>query len=198
MTCSCSSSREQVIRYQPRSGDKTFMRCPWGSTVSIPTGGLGGVIETLLARETMCLIRSRREWRKGRIPPQCQTQRKGVVMPEVIIINADRAEITRLDRAAKAGDPEAIDYMSNWWADYSDVELACFICDAVVEKPIHSAIVGSVSDSSKVDILPLCSKCKNLPRQLQWARITKILRKMHRAVTGKDRHYSFCLPHNRQ
>ena len=92
-------------------------------------------------------------------------------MPEVIVINADRAEITRLDRAAKAGDPEAIDYMSNWWADYSDVELACFICDAVVEKPIHSAIVGSVSNSSKVDILPLCSKCKNLPRQLQWARI---------------------------
>lgn len=119
-------------------------------------------------------------------------------MPEVIIINADRAEITRLDRAAKAGGPEAIEYMSNLWADYSDVELACFICDAVVEKPIHSAIVGSVGDSSKVDILPLCSKCKNLPRQLQWARITKMLRKMHRAVTGKDRHYSFRPPHNRQ
>jgi len=30
MTCSRSPSWEQVVRYQPRSGDKIFMRCPWG------------------------------------------------------------------------------------------------------------------------------------------------------------------------
>jgi hypothetical protein len=30
MTPSCSSSQEQVIRDQPRLGDKNFMRCPWG------------------------------------------------------------------------------------------------------------------------------------------------------------------------
>ncbi len=114
----------------------------------------------------------------------------------VMILTLPRAEVYEQDRLAQANDPAAIQYMENLWAGM-DEDLSCLLCDAVVERPVHSLIIGSPGRSDEVTVVPVCQACMALPRLVKWNRASRLLRKMHQARTGKQRHYSFHVPHRR-
>ena len=59
----------------------------------------------------------------------------------VMILTLPRAEVYEQDRLAQANDPAAIQYMENLWAGV-DEDLSCLLCDAVVERPVHSLMAA--------------------------------------------------------
>ena len=115
----------------------------------------------------------------------------------VMILTLPRAEVYEQDRLAQANDPAAIQYMENLWAGM-DEDLSCLLCDAVVERPVHSLIIGSPGRSDEVTVVPVCQACMALPRLVKWNHPgSSPSSEVHQARTGKQRHYSFHVPHRR-
>ena len=121
-------------------------------------------------------------------------------MAELVLLSFDRAEIAALHKQSVNGEPEAVRFFQNLWADYRDQSLDCFLCDREIpeaEFPPICCIVGDIADPTKAIGCPLCERCRDLPQMVRWNRCMKMLRQMHRAKTGKDFHYVFS-PLNRQ
>ena len=84
-------------------------------------------------------------------------------MPELILLSFNRTEIIALNRAACNGDAEATTFLDALWNPYRDRAIACFLCDAAVEFPVFSEVVGDLTDASKASAVPLCAQCRGLP-----------------------------------
>ena len=107
-------------------------------------------------------------------------------MPELILLSFDRNEIIALNRPSRNGDAEANRFFETLWEPYREKALACFLCDAVVEFPVFSEIVGDLADANKAVGVPLCHQCGTLPKMVKWSRTMKMMCAMHKAKTGKN------------
>src|SRR5215831_3548715 len=112
-------------------------------------------------------------------------------MSELLLLSLARRDVVGIDRAARQGDQTATVWLENLFTPYRDREIACFLCDTPVPpaEPIYSSIVGDLADAEKCVAVPLCADCGELPQMLKWSRVLKMLRKMHKARTGKDLHF---------
>jgi hypothetical protein len=113
-------------------------------------------------------------------------------MSELILLNLDRAEFLGLHKAAERGDQAAREALAHLWDDYDHVEIECFLCSELVEKPPFTHVLPEFSDGkdgndTKLIGTPLCAKCRDLPHQIRWSRSLKILVKMFSAKLSAQR-----------
>jgi hypothetical protein len=117
-------------------------------------------------------------------------------MAELVLLNLNRIEYTRLyQRATQQHDPDAAEALRHLW-DEVDKELECFVCSALVERPIWSQILPDINDDQLI-AAPLCGKCRELPGNLRQSRSLRVLKRMLSARTGKNVTFNFNL-HYRQ
>jgi hypothetical protein len=107
-------------------------------------------------------------------------------MPELIVMSIGRAEFGELHRRAGAGDICARDAIIGLWQEHEDKELACFICDNVIEeRPVKSQVLPENNEYDKLIVTALCDHCFDLPPMLRLGRRLKILKRMYAQRTGK-------------
>jgi hypothetical protein len=116
-------------------------------------------------------------------------------VPSLQLLTVDRAELSRLQALAKAGDTDADSALSGWWDDVDMV--ACFLCDAAVPPPINSLILPDIENPKLALIAPVCLDCYALPTLLRTGRALRMLKALYRARTGK-RALGFHFTHKRQ
>src|SRR5438874_10571894 len=87
-------------------------------------------------------------------------------MPELVLLQFDKREFNDIHRRAGKGDQDALKALGDMWVEYEVVEIACFLCDAAVERPIYTMVLPEKRTRAKVVAAPLCTKCRALPQQL--------------------------------
>jgi hypothetical protein len=104
-----------------------------------------------------------------------------------------RTEFNSLDARRLAGDENAANWFRELW-DGTDPP-ACFICDRAIEgehavngRPCLIVLPEITNDD--LILAPLCRGCRDLPTMVRMSRSLKLLRKMHKARTGRN--IGFC------
>jgi hypothetical protein len=116
-------------------------------------------------------------------------------MAELILLSLQRAEFLAMHRAGLNGDQSAARALVKLWADYNDRELACFLCDAPVERPVATQVLPENHDDAKLLAAPLCERCRDLPPMLRLSRCLKVLKRMYSARNKK--YVTFSVNHRR-
>jgi hypothetical protein len=106
-------------------------------------------------------------------------------MAELVVLSLDRAELDANMKRARRGDEEAMQTLEHIWDNYAD--LACFLCDHEVERPVFTLMLPERGLRAKVIAAPLCRACRALPSMQRLGRAIKLLKKMW----GKGTHFTF-------
>jgi hypothetical protein len=109
-------------------------------------------------------------------------------MPELVLLSLQRDKLTGLRKRAAHGDAQASAEIGALWADYAGVDLECFLCAAIVEKPVATLMLPELKDASKQLAAPLCAICRTLPEMVKLHRGLTMLKKMW-AKRGRQVHF---------
>ena len=109
-------------------------------------------------------------------------------MTDPIIFRISRVESDRLYQAAVDQDAAALTFWQTMWKDHQDQQIACFICDEEpLPYPPHVMLLPDYENPILYFmVVPVCDPCKMLPAAVRVSRSFKILKKMHKAKTGKN------------
>jgi hypothetical protein len=110
-------------------------------------------------------------------------------MPELVLLSLQRDSLTELRKRAAHGDAHAQREIGALWADYASVDLECFLCAAIVEKPVATLMLPELKDASKQLAAPLCAACRTLPEMVKLHRALKLLKKMWTKRGGPQMHF---------
>jgi hypothetical protein len=106
-----------------------------------------------------------------------------------------RAAFAAIDKRAKAGDQEALDWFRSIWDEADPPN--CFLCDAVISgeraidgKPF-AMILPETSGWDGLILAPLCRRCRDLDKSVRISRGLRMLRAMHKQKTGRNVGFMF-------
>jgi len=115
-------------------------------------------------------------------------------VPELVLLNFSRTEVTQLHRAAWKGDEGAVSEFATIWEPYKGQSRACFLCSAEAEwegdQAPFTMMLPEPGVWEKLIAAPLCATCRDLPKMVRWNRCFVLLKRMHKAKTGKQAHFS--------
>jgi hypothetical protein len=110
-------------------------------------------------------------------------------MAEPVLLNLDHHLAKKMDRLARAGNPEGLEFFARLFDGYDN--LPCFLCDREVdERPVFCQVPPEITGHNKVLVVPLCSEHRQMPGQQRLGRCFKVLKAMHNKRGGKQLHFT--------
>jgi hypothetical protein len=117
---------------------------------------------------------------------------------EFQFLSLDRAQFEPIWKAATGHDPdpEAVAAFREYWRQFDDMELVCFLCDREVKgSPLTAQVLPDLDRADRLLGAPLCEKCWQLPPML---RLNRCLRLLKRIKSRPGRHIAFQFGPQRQ
>jgi hypothetical protein len=110
-------------------------------------------------------------------------------MPELMLLQLDKAEFDQLGKLAAIGDEAALSALETLRRGNPDG--ACFLCNDVVGENAFQQLLPEYDDRTKLLVAPLCANCGGLPNMQRWGRCLKMLKLMWSVRSGKYVTFSF-------
>ena len=109
-------------------------------------------------------------------------------MAELVLLDLDRNWFLCANKAAEAGNQDALDDIKSIWSPYEGVEISCFLCDAVCSEqfPPFAQIVPVYNSPTRLLAIPCCTSCARLPSQVRMGRLLRLLKRMWSERYGKN------------
>ena len=95
------------------------------------------------------------------------------------LFSTDRDEFIALSEAAERGDTGALQALRAMWGTGDPDDVLCFLCSAVVGRPIVGMIFPTLHDPETLVGVAICSRCSILDND------TKFDKAMHRLREGE-------------
>jgi hypothetical protein len=102
-------------------------------------------------------------------------------MAELVLLTIERDWFISQSKAAEKGDQDALESIQNLWSKWTDLEIACFLCDALVtQRPPFMMVSPAYGSITELIGCPLCSACQSLPGNVRWAKCLRLWKRIWR------------------